>query len=332
MAVAAEPSLLAICLLCVRLFLAVPTSHARQQPTHLARSFAPHRHPRHTPRLRRYHACNPTAFKSAEAAYLLAYALLLLNAQIHGNSRNHRRSARGNGKSAKQAQLARARRAAARMSFDQFSHLVSEQHLPQALVEKMYRSVVGCDLFIEERAHLDIVKHGWLLKRSANRLGWHWRYVILSTRALYVSKLEEDNLPYACVSLSQAEVTVQPIGGSAKPRVFAVVPRRVRGRRLSASQVQQSFGSLSSIDVALTAASARDEDETGTGADGSDDGDEEAGLEEYVFKARSVEEARAWLVAVAQFTSSSIPHAHGVMIVPIRALEAWERHQLKRGR
>jgi hypothetical protein len=152
------------------------------------------------------------------------------------------------------------------MSAEQFNQLVRDQQLPPQLVDGLYRSVVGYDLFVEERMHIQVVKEGWLLKRSEKRLGWHWRYAILSTRALYLLKLEEDDLPYACISLAQAEVAVQPTGGKATPRVFAIVPHIVRGRRPSAVQMQQSFGSLGSVEVASAAAFARD-DNAGTGAE-----------------------------------------------------------------
>lgn len=47
---------------------------------------------------------------------------------------------------------------------------------------------------VEERSQAEVVKEGWLLKQN-RRVGWKWRYCLLSSRALYIFKQKEDATP-----------------------------------------------------------------------------------------------------------------------------------------
>ncbi|KAG8466262.1 hypothetical protein KFE25_002018 [Diacronema lutheri] len=255
----------------------------------------------------RFHECNPTALPSADAVYQLAYALLVLNGRVHGH--DARAGALG-ASSIAHTRALRLRVAAARLSPDHFAYLVRGQRLDAALVDELYRAVVERDLLTEERAHAAVVKEGWLLKRGERAVGWHWRYAILSTRHFSLFKVGEDELPYRCVPLSRAQVAVQVTTGSTPARAFAIVPERApRARRPPAAS--GGGADVGGADGAGGAADAAHEPETGSN--------------ELVFKARTAGEAHAWVVAIAQFTSSQLPRARGAMVVPLRALEAWEQ-------
>eukprot|EP00303_Exanthemachrysis_gayraliae_P009630 CAMPEP_0206021132 /NCGR_PEP_ID=MMETSP1464-20131121/32325_1 /ASSEMBLY_ACC=CAM_ASM_001124 /TAXON_ID=119497 /ORGANISM="Exanthemachrysis gayraliae, Strain RCC1523" /LENGTH=381 /DNA_ID=CAMNT_0053395077 /DNA_START=1 /DNA_END=1142 /DNA_ORIENTATION=- len=207
----------------------------------------------------RYHACNPGVFEAEDQAYIFAFSLLMLNTDAHNDNVKHK------------------------MSKESFLSINREQKLPRAVLEDVYDAIVNCDLQIEERAQIDVVKEGWLLKQNRRRVGWRRRYVVVSTRAIYVYKSEADALPSQFCPLEFSVIAQQTsVGPMARKFEVRCVP-----------------------DGATPGSTPRARSKSGPS------GGPETSLRPLVFEAKDEKTAKDWIKAIQQFTLQE-----GVLVVP----------------
>ena len=185
------------------------------------------------------------------------------------------------------------------MSKDAFVAMNREQNLPRDLLEALYENVTSCDLQIEERSQVDVVKEGWLLKQNRRKVGWKWRYCLLSSRALYVYKQQDDLEPAFFCPLEYSAISqVQPNGALSKKLEIRSLAEMAGSVTPRLSRARSQGGSAHGPEAGRT----------------------------MIFEARDEREAKEWLRSVQQFTLQE-----GILVVPLDELEAWEQINARAG-
>ncbi|KAG8465547.1 hypothetical protein KFE25_002854 [Diacronema lutheri] len=224
---------------------------------------------------KRYHECNPGLFESEDKAYVTSYSLMMLNTDAHND------------------------KVKSKMSKDAFVAMNREQNLPRDLLEALYENVTSCDLQIEERSQVDVVKEGWLLKQNRRKVGWKWRYCLLSSRALYVYKQQDDLEPAFFCPLEYSAISqVQPNGALSKKLEIRSLAEMAGSVTPRLSRARSQGGSAHGPEAGRT----------------------------MIFEARDEREAKEWLRSVQQFTLQE-----GILVVPLDELEAWEQINARAG-
>lgn len=130
-----------------------------------------------------WHKMNPGVFPEAKCAYVLAYAIIMLNTDAH-NEIVHRK-----------------------MTLKEFitniSHNNGGELIPVKLLEEIYPRIVEEELKMEDEGALfpTASKKGWILVRSGRPFHlWKNRWIILTPTALHIMKRIGDHNPLRSIS------------------------------------------------------------------------------------------------------------------------------------